>query len=103
MAHRSTGTRSRRTARTRATAQTRLRVSFDEADRVRRHLLSDQVGVLSTRDIRTLLHILNDVYPPPGPRSHRSGHATVASPGWQPFLLGMGIGLALLVGALAIV
>ncbi len=106
MARKSTGTRNRRPARTVKGAQTRLRVSFTDADRVRRHLLSEQVEVLNTRDIRTMLNVLNDVYPTRGTRSNRNFKGASQSSSqsiWQPFLLGVGIGLVLLVGALTVV
>jgi hypothetical protein len=105
MARNQTTTRARRTStRPRKPASNRLRVSFTDADRVRRHLLSEQVEVLNTRDIRTMLTILNDVYPSAGMRSRRHTASPVApKPVWQPFLLGIGIGLVLLVGALTVV
>jgi len=75
-------------------------VPFSDAERVRRHLLSESVQVLPVKDIRTMLRILNDVYPVGRSRSTTS---VVASPSsrWQPFLWGVGIGLVLLVLALA--
>jgi len=101
MARRSTSTR-RRTSTT--PSGSRLRVSFADADRVRRHLLSEYVEVLNTRDIRTMLKILNDVYPTREMRSRQnSGRPSQPASLWQPFLLGIGIGLVLLVGALAVV
>ncbi len=104
MARNSTGTQRRRTARTVKAAQSRLRVSFSDADRVRRHLLSERVEVLNTKDIRAMLNILNDVYPTKGIHSRQpSKHASQSQSIWQPFLLGVGIGLVLLVGALTVV
>lgn len=104
MARNQTNTRNHRPARTVKTARARLRVPFDDADRVRRHLLSEQVEVLNTRDIRTMLSILNDVYPNSGTHVRQNApRATSSHSIWQPFLLGVGIGLMLLVGALTIV
>lgn len=100
MAQTRTGT-GRRTAS--KTSRQRLRVSFSDADRVRRHLLSEQVEVLNTKDIRTMLKILNDVYPTRRTRSQASrSRSSESSSLWQPFLLGIGIGLVLLIGALTI-
>ncbi len=84
------------------TSKPRTRVSQADAERVRRHLLSEQVQVLPVKDIRTMLRILNDVYPANRSRS-RSTLSVAASPSsrWQPFLWGIGIGLVLLVLALA--
>lgn len=67
----------------------RLRISFAEANRVRSLLLSPEVETLSKRDIQTLLVILNDVYP-----VRRSASTVI----WQPFVLGSGIGLLLVIG-----
>jgi hypothetical protein len=100
MAQTRTGTRRRTSSKT---SRQRLRVSFADADRVRRHLLSEQVEVLNTRDIRTMLKILNDIYPTREMRSQASSSRSSASSSlWQPFLLGIGIGLVLLVGALTV-
>ncbi len=83
----------------------RTRVPFADAERVRRHLLSENVQVLPVKDIRTMLRILNDIYPASGSPATRSRSTTsvvAASPSrWQPFLLGVGIGFVLLVLALA--
>lgn len=101
MAQTRTGIRRRTSSKT---SRQRLRVSFSDADRVRRHLLSEQVEVLNTRDIRTMLKILNDVYPTHETRSQTpSPRSSGSSSLWQPFLLGIGIGLVLLVGALTMV
>jgi hypothetical protein len=97
MAQTRTGTRRRTSPKT---SRQRLRVSFADADRVRRHLLSEQVEVLTTRDIRTMLKILNDVYPARKMRSQ--ANSTRSSSLWPSFLLGIGIGLVLLLGALTV-
>lgn len=65
----------------------RLRVKYAEANRVRKLLRSEEVQMLTTRDVRTLLKILDDVYPV---RSHRRSV-------WQPLLTGIAIGLLLLI------
>lgn len=105
MARTTTKTRTRRATRSAKPSRARLRVSFADADRVRRHLLSDRVEVLNTQDIRTMLNILNDVYPARKTRSRqkRSSARPSAPSAWNPFLLGVGIGLVLLIGALTIV
>jgi hypothetical protein len=77
-----------RNKRSNARKDPHLRVSFDRADQIRQRLLSDEV-FLSSGDVRTLISILNDVYPV---RSERSKQV------WQPLLIGMGIGIVLLMG-----
>ncbi len=66
-----------------------LKVKYAEADRVRSLLLSQDVQVLSKRDIQTLLNILDDVYPVRERKSHQI---------WKPLLIGVGIGLILVIG-----
>jgi hypothetical protein len=79
-----------RTARTSKTAPaSRLRVSYTEAHRVRLLLLSDDVEKLNARDVQTILKIIDDVYPM---RTHRFFR------NWQPFLVGIGIGILLILG-----
>jgi hypothetical protein len=67
-----------------------LRVRYAEANRVRSLLLSEDVQMLSKRDVQTLLKILDDVYP----IRRRSSQLSV----WQPLLIGIGIGLLLMLG-----
>ncbi len=92
-----------KTRQRKSSPKPRTRVPFADAERVRRHLLSENVQVLPVKDIRTMLRILNDVYPANRSRS-RSTLSVAASPSsrWQPFLWGIGIGLVLLVLALAV-
>lgn len=66
-----------------------LRIPYADADRVRQHLLSEDVQELSRQDVRTLLKILDDVYP----TSSRA-----STPIWLPLLIGIGIGLLLILG-----
>jgi hypothetical protein len=68
----------------------RLRVSAADAHRLRSLLLSHEVGLIGSQDIRKLVTILEDVYP--AQRQRR--------PHWQVILLGMGIGLAIIAGLL---
>ena len=68
----------------------RLRVRYAEANRVRSLLLSEDVQMLSKRDVQTLLKILDDVYPV---QKHPSQLSV-----WQPLLIGIGIGLLLMLG-----
>jgi hypothetical protein len=68
----------------------KLRVSYAEAQRVRRLLLSSEVESLSNRDVATIVRILNDVYP------QKSSISTPVF--WQPLLVGVGIGLLLVIG-----
>ena len=65
------------------------RVSYAEAHRLRRMLLSADVETLSRRDVHTMIKILNDIYPV---RQTRSSAAM-----WQPLLVGVGIGLFLVI------
>lgn len=69
-------------------APRRLRVPAAEADRLRSLLLSDEVGLIGSQDIRKLVTVLEDVYP-----AQRRRHAY-----WQPLLMGIGIGLMILAG-----
>jgi len=83
------------TNKTRKTPTSRLRVNAAEAKRVRQLLLSEDVQMLHTRDIQTLLKILDDVYPVRyAPRRRQSV--------WKPLLVGMGIGLLLIIALLAV-
>jgi hypothetical protein len=68
----------------------RLRVRYAEANRVRSLLLSEDVQMLSKRDVQTLLRILDDVYPVRKYPTQLSA--------WQPLLIGIGIGLLLMLG-----
>ena len=68
----------------------RLRVRYAEANRVRSLLLSEDVQMLSKRDVQTLLKILDDVYPVQKLQPQSSM--------WQPLLIGIGIGLLLMLG-----
>lgn len=63
-----------------------LHVSYAEANRLRHLLLAEDVEVLSKKDVRTLLSILDDVYPAPI-RAHSSLVA--------PIFAGIGIGFAI--------
>ena len=84
------------TTTTRRRATPRLRVKIAEANRMRRLLLSKDVQMLHTRDIQTLLKILDDVYPVRYTPRHRQ------QPVWQPLLIGMGIGLLLVMGIMVL-
>jgi hypothetical protein len=68
----------------------RLRVKYAEANRIRSLLLSEDVQMLSKRDVQTLLKILDDAYPV----RKRQPQSSV----WQPLLIGIGIGLLLMLG-----
>lgn len=70
----------------------RLRVPAAEAHRLRSMLLSDDVGLIGSQDIRKLVTILEDTYP--APRSRRSP--------WQPLLVGIGLGLMILAGIILV-
>lgn len=70
----------------------RLRVPATEAQRLRSLLLSDEVGLIGSQDIRKLVTILEDVYPV---QRQRHSH-------WQPLLMGMGIGLMIIIGILLV-
>jgi hypothetical protein len=66
----------------------RLRIPDAEACRLRSLLLSDDVGLIGSQDIRKLVIILEDVYPAPRPRRTF----------WRPLLMSIGVGLAILAG-----
>jgi hypothetical protein len=86
----------RTTTRSRRRATPRLRVKTAEANRVRQLLLSEDVQMLHKRDIQTLLKILDDIYPVRYAPRQRQKSA------WQPLLIGMGIGLLLVIGIMAL-
>ncbi len=65
-----------------------LRISYREADRIRLCLISAQ-DVLGSREVSTLIKILDEVYP--RRRDRQTSY-------WGPLLLGIGIGLAVAVG-----
>lgn len=70
--------------------QLKLRVSRGEANRLRRMLRSEDQQTLSSRDVRALLKILDDVYP--------VKKQTAPTNIKQPLLLGIGIGIILVLG-----
>jgi hypothetical protein len=65
-------------------SQHALHVSYAEANRLRHLLLAEDVEILGKKDVRTLLLILNDVYPAP----IRAQSSLVA-----PIFAGIGIGI----------
>jgi len=73
--------------RAQKTNNRRLKVNYAEANRVRSMLLSEHVEMLNRRDVQTLVHILDDVYP-----VRRKSYSIV-----QPLLIGVGLGILLLI------
>jgi hypothetical protein len=73
--------------RAKKTDNRRLKVNYAEANRVRSMLLSEHVEMLNRRDVQTLVHILDDVYP-----VRRKSHSLM-----QPLLIGVGLGILLLI------